>query len=856
MHGRGTAHPIRLAGGLTALALAAALLVTAPTAGAQAASPPGPAAVAAASVAPAASAEPCDPFTAPSLDASVPTARDVIGIDLGDRDVTTQESDAYLGAVADASPKVTQGVLATSVQGRPLRYAVVGQEKWVTPAGLERIGRDLGRLRDPKTPEAQASQTIRSMPSILWVAGNVHGGEESGTDAALRVLYELAARTDCAADEILDDAIVVVLPTQNPDGREADTRRNAYGFDMNRDWFARTQPETDGKVEMLRKLPPQLFIDAHEMGRATYFFPPNADPVYHDIGETPLDWIYNLYGPAMQEAFGRFSIPYFNGDVYDLFYMGYGDSVPATGFNAAGMTFEKSSGDPASQRVQEQYVAIWATLSAAGAKDDDLLTQWRAEHVKAYEQGVAGELEPNQLYWEGAPITNPVPDITVKHYFLRTDDPAKTEEVQRVVRRLQRMDVDVFRLVRPLTVPDYTPYGRPAASTTLPAGTYWIPMAQGQKHWVQAMLNEDTYVPFPYFYDVTAWSSPLLENIAGGRSGADLKPQAAPLALQAEPVTAVAGAAPRLGVWQISATSTGSIESAGWLRWWLDNRAGLKHTDLTAAQIAAGALADIDVLVVPNGSDSTASNALGAAGRAALDQWVRDGGRLITLRDSSRLATRLGLTSASYTSPTSDIPGSLIRVEVDPASPLSAGVGDTAWAMYEYEFVWSAAAGATPVRYPAAGDPDWFISGFAEGEEQLHGTSAVVDERVGDGRVVLFGFDPNYRAFTGGTARMLLNAITGPDPSASVQVGAAAPRSTAAVSASDRMVISVRPGAADRVQALLAARGASADVVRSPGVVSFRVDLGGRTADEHPWAQEVALDAAKLGPQVVAIRLP
>ena len=62
---------------------------------------------------------------------------------------------------------------------------------------------------------------------------------------------------------------MVLLPTQNPDGREADTRRNAYGFDLNRDWFARTQPETDGKVELLRRYPPVLFIDAHEMSRKT-----------------------------------------------------------------------------------------------------------------------------------------------------------------------------------------------------------------------------------------------------------------------------------------------------------------------------------------------------------------------------------------------------------------------------------------------------------------------------------------------------------------------------------------------------------------------------------------------------------
>jgi hypothetical protein len=789
----------------------------------------------------------------------VPTAKDVIGIDLGDRDVTTAESDAYLQAVAAASPKVTDGVLATSVEGRPLRYAVVGQEQWVSQDGLARLGRDLGRLRDPRTPEAQARQIIRSMPSILWVAGNVHGGEESGTDASLRVLYELAARSDCAAREILDDAVVVVLPTQNPDGREADTRRNAYGFDMNRDWFARTQPETDGKLEMLRQLPPQVFVDAHEMGRATYFFPPNADPVYHDIGETPLSWIYDRIGPAIQSSFGRFSIPYFNGDVYDLFYMGYGDTVPTTGFNAAGMTFEKANGDPTSQRVREQYVAIWSTLSTMGAKDDALLTEWRAEHLKAYQQGVEGRLEPNQLYWEGAPIENPVPDIAVKHYFLETSDPAKADEVQRVARRLQRMDVDVYRLVRPLTVPDYTPYGRGTGTRTLPVGTLWVPMAQGQKHWIQAMLNEDTYVPFPYFYDVTAWSAPLLENVPGGRSGRDLRPQAVRLAEQPEPDSTVAGPSPRVGVWQISTTSGGSIESAGWLRWWLDQRVGLHRTDVTAAQIAAGALEDVDVLVVPSGSDMTANTALGAAGRAALTAWVRDGGRLVMLRDSARLATRLGLTSATFTAATSDIPGSLLRVEVDPASPLAADVGDTAWAMYEYDFVWTAPPASSPVRFPAAGDPDWFVSGFATGEEQLYGKSAVVDEKVGDGRVVLFGFDPNYRAFTGGTQQMLLNAITGPTAGSTPTARVAAPESAAAAAsagAAGRLVLSVRPGAEARVQALLDERGAAAEVVRSPGVVSFRVDLGGRSADEHPWAADLAADVAALGRQVVAVRLP
>ena len=146
---------------------------------------------------------------------------------------------------------------------------------------------------------------------------------------------------------------MVILPTQNPDGREADTRRNAYGFDMNRDWFARTQPETDGKVEMLRQLPAgavhrrprdgqhgRLLLPARTPTRSTTSSPSQA-----------VGWINDLYGPAMQQVFDARKIPYFNYATYDLFYMGYGDTVPATGFGAAGMTFEKTNSDPTHKRV-------------------------------------------------------------------------------------------------------------------------------------------------------------------------------------------------------------------------------------------------------------------------------------------------------------------------------------------------------------------------------------------------------------------------------------------------------------------------------------------------------------------------
>src|SRR4029453_12049774 len=173
--GRSGMRRARLVALLLLAALAAAVLPAAPSA----AAPP---------VAPA-----CDPVrTPPALAGKVPTASQVIGFPLGERDVTVAESDAYLQAVAKASPRVVAGTTAVSWQGRPLPYAVLARPGHVPPAGLGRIRLQTALLRDPRTPRAVAAHLARTTPAILWVAGNVHGGEESGTDAALRGLHHLA----------------------------------------------------------------------------------------------------------------------------------------------------------------------------------------------------------------------------------------------------------------------------------------------------------------------------------------------------------------------------------------------------------------------------------------------------------------------------------------------------------------------------------------------------------------------------------------------------------------------------------------------------------------------------------------
>ncbi|MFF5206390.1 M14 family zinc carboxypeptidase [Streptosporangium sp. NPDC000396] len=799
--------------------------------------------------------------TPPSYHGKVPTPKSVLGFDLGEREVTTAESDTLLSAIDRASDRVVSGTLATSAEGRALKYAIVGTPHNIR--NLRAIETSIKLLRDPLTPAPAARILARTTPAILWVAGNVHGGEESGTDAALKTLYDLAGRDDCAARRILDNAVVVILPTQNPDGREADTRRNAYAFDMNRDWFARTQPETDGKIELMRRYPPQLFIDAHEMGGTEYFFPPNADPVYHDIAEPTIDWINNTYGAAMIGEFTRRGIPFFNRDVYDMFYMGYGDTVPTTGFNAAGMTFEKGNASPIAARAFEQWLTQWVSLSAAAARKTEILTTWHQMYAEAMKQGLEGRLEPNKVYNPGNEIITQVPDRRVRHYFLRADDPAKKAETDLLVRRLQRMDVQVFRLTRPLTLKDFKPYGRPETATTLPKGTYWIPLAQGQKHWIQGMLNEDTYTPFPYFYDVTAWSLPLLGNVSGGSSGQVLLPAATPVRPVEAPSARVTSPH-RVGVLQMAGPERNAGESSGWLRHRLDRDWKLPYKVLVPADVAAGRLGDVDVLLVPDGPAGAANTALGETGRTALKDWVSRGGRYVGWAGGTRLAALAGISGVILAEPTSDVPGSLLRTNVA-EGPLGEGVGPDVMQFYAYDLVMRASDPSHVVAsYPSADSPDWFLSGFARGAEELGGTAAVVDEPVGGGHAVLFAAEPNFRAFTDGTAKILVNAITADLPAATSRARTLAPApdsSRAAAAIPDRgspIRLTVPAPDRDKARAVLTGFGATwTEQAATGGAVRFTVanpgDLG---LDEHPWAAKLPAALRTAGVSPLAVVLP
>ena len=269
-----------------------------------------------------------------------------------------------------------------------------------------------------------------------------------------------------------------------------------------------------------------MFVDAHEMGGRQYFFPPNADPIHHEIADEPVSWI-NGIGEANKAAFGyngacppdddNPSTPaptecYFNYSVYDLFFMGYGDTVPATGFGAAGMTYEKGSQSPTELRVDQQFRTHWATVNWASQNRRTVLDGWQRIWPQAEAEGEQGVLQPNEVVQPTNTVQFPVPDIRIRSYFLLPD--RQLGDSRKLVERLRKMDVDVYRLKQSVRLGSARIFGgRSASNYRVPAGAYWIPMDQPQKHWIQATLGEDPYVPFPYFYDVSSWSNPLLMGV-------------------------------------------------------------------------------------------------------------------------------------------------------------------------------------------------------------------------------------------------------------------------------------------------------------------------------------------------------
>jgi hypothetical protein len=152
-------------------------------------------------------------------------------------------------------PRMSYSVIGQSAGGRDL-YGVV-----VNALETPQQQRDSDRwfqLRsimetDPTQGQALLAQWGSEVKIPIFIEANIHGGEEEGTDAMMQALRDLVTTpygTSPEVDAVLDHAILIVIPSQNPDGRFLGTRQNANGFDMNRDLFVQSQSEMRANVAL------------------------------------------------------------------------------------------------------------------------------------------------------------------------------------------------------------------------------------------------------------------------------------------------------------------------------------------------------------------------------------------------------------------------------------------------------------------------------------------------------------------------------------------------------------------------------------------------------------------------------
>ncbi len=362
-----------------------------------------------------------------------------------------------------------------------------------------------------------------SKPAFAWVTATPHGGESAAGESITRNMYELLARTDCENARRLKTLDVFFQPVRNPDGRDGVTRTTAFGFDPNRDFGTQNQQENKIMVPEMNQYPGVFFIDAHQQ-TSGYFFPPNEDPVHHEISSFALDFIQNKIGPTLQGVFNDQSANYQNYNSYDMFTPEYGDTVPSLIMGAAGMTYEKGNNEVYGKQVYDHYLAIDTTLNLTANDKVNILSDWVRQWGEAVGQGQACALQKNTLV---SPlhdtIKQEVPSTyKVCGYFFKPDQ--HTGDMAAMIELLQKTGVRVFKLDTPVAVNGYHEYGKgsnpdksPIAlnGQTLPAGTLYIPMNQGMKHWIQALLGENPFIPYDYYYDVVTWSYPLQRGLAG-----------------------------------------------------------------------------------------------------------------------------------------------------------------------------------------------------------------------------------------------------------------------------------------------------------------------------------------------------
>ncbi len=438
-------------------------------------------------------------------DPAIPAPETVLGFPVGQRTANSAQIDAYSRLLAEASERVELVEFGPSFEGRPMVYLVIS-----SPENLDRgeeVQDGMARLADPRgLSSAERDRLIAELPGVAWLGYTIHGNESSGSDAALAVMYHLAADRSDTTARLLDELIIIIDPNMNPDGSERfqnalDQHRgrhpnvddqsllhtgywpfgrgNHYLFDLNRDWIYARHPETRLRMPHIIRWRPLMFVDAHEMGaQDTYLFSPAREP--HNPHLPPYrQSMGQVFADDQAAAFDRFGYPYYSGEWHEDWYPGYTDAW-ASLRGAQGILYEQARlAEDGVQRptnlisylqsVHHQVLSTFANLETFRRERTNMLEQFAADRANVVSAG--------------GPYGNR------SFVILPTANQGRLDDLLDLV-RIQ--EFEAYRLTRDVRVARATDQlGRELSNETLPAGSIVLRNRQPEARLLAAMFEFD-----------------------------------------------------------------------------------------------------------------------------------------------------------------------------------------------------------------------------------------------------------------------------------------------------------------------------------------------------------------------------
>ena len=745
--------------------------------------------------------------------AAVPTPSGFLKLKIGEDRVLAdyRQIVSYFQELERDSPRVRVETLGKTTLGEPMIMAVISSEG--NMKNLERIKEVSRKLADPRgLTDAQIDALVREGKAIAIVTCNIHSSEIASSQMAMEWAYALATAGDAETKRRLDDVVLLLVPSLNPDGqimitdyyrKYAGTKyeggrlpwlyHHYVGHDNNRDWFMLTQLETKGLSHAIyQEWHPQIFVDEHQMGTdgPRMFIPPFADPVDPDVH--PLIWREaNLIGTNMAfrlEQAGKAGLIY--GYSFDAYWMG---GTRNTGWwkNITGLLLETASARIASP------VTIEPTELRGGTKGliDYKATinhphpwrggTWRMRDIMDYER-IASDAMLETCADRREDLLR---DVAVRAKAAVAM--AKAGEGYRIPR--QQRDWPTAQRLAALMLA----HGVDIEQTG--SGDYWIPMAQPYSKFLVELLEPQRYPEVRLQagkeilrpYDVATWTLPLAMGVTVERTIAqnlsakritEIKPETEAFvkAHEGQPK-------PRVAIYN----PWGGALDEGWTRWLLDQY-GYAPKSLHPQEVKAG-LTNVDAFIIPDVAPEMIATGragrgeegggmryneelppdyrggLEKAGADVLRTFVENGGTLVAFGAGcdyviQELNIPVRNTLAKATAAEFSVPGSLVRVHVRAGHPVTAFMAEETAIFIDHPMAFETTAPGNEMQrwvlmsYPEDAR-DILLSGWISGEERLTRKAAAVAMTYGKGRIVLFGFHPQHRGQTAATFPMVFNAL-------------------------------------------------------------------------------------------------